>query len=164
MLAEYTSPCGDLPSARLEISMEAEAQRPKDEPLNALVVRFPEDAGIEPWRIWIADRRVHCGDQALDLARCPAMLRLFRTFCEGRQFMVQREALLYFINGHREVIGCSDRLLESKRANCIKMISRARILADAQLSGAHAATIEWFPYDYGARAWHLLGLRRPQLH
>src|SRR5262249_35235664 len=127
-----------------------------EEPAHAVVVQFPEEAGVGAWRIWITDRSVHCDDRVLDLARCPGMLRLFKAFQSVGSGELRRETLLYYMHGLNDVIGCSERFLGAKRNNCVKMISRARVLADEHLSGPHRGLIEWFPYDHGRRVWRLV--------
>lgn len=161
MLLDQASSIGKQKLRGISINFEPRAERRADD---GYVIQFPDGSQIEPWRIWFSERQVCCGDSVLDLARSPAILRLFKAFCDDRQPVIKREALLYLVYGKEHLLGCSERMLVSKRANCVKMISRARAMAAKSLSRPFADLVEWFPYDYGSKSWHLIGLRRPWLH
>jgi len=125
-----------------------------------MVFEHPGRRRARRLRVYIADRSVHCAGRTLDLARSPAMLQLFRAFFATRDGKVRRETLLYFMNNFRELASSSERYLESRRSNCIKMLSRARLLADTHLQGPETAEFDWFPYDHASKTWSLLGVRK----
>jgi hypothetical protein len=125
----------------------------------ALVIHFPSGVALQAWSFHIVERQVLCGTNILDLARSPMMLKVFKLFCRPGDPQVQREALLYVIYGRESVLSCSERMLESYRANAVKLMSRARRLAERYVSPPYTQLIEWFPYDYASRRWSLLKLR-----
>ena len=124
----------------------------------------PVIGGLGQARLAIIDRRVVFGRLSLDLAARPHMLSLFRAFMmKPGDTELDRDGLVLGVYGVGAAGVRSPRFLESRRANCVKLVSRARFEAEQALSGEHTDQLEWFPYDPGSRSWRLLAWRsRPQ--
>ena len=129
------------------------------EPSPVFLLRFPDGDAASSLAVVVRERRVLVGPQVLDLARSPHMLSLFRGFCGAGARGLSAAHVLYFAYGVRDSMGASDRLVGSKRSCTVKLISRARILAETHLSGATCGRVEWFPYDGRDKVWRLAGVR-----
>ena len=90
----------------------------------------------------------------LDLAASPRIFHLFKLFIEGERRRFSREELLMHIY-QTSPDETSPRLRASLHGCLIKLISRARKLAERRFS--HCPLIlEWFPYDPGTKTWQLV--------
>jgi hypothetical protein len=110
-------------------------------------------------RISVVDRRVLCNGRVLDLARRPTTLSLFQLFSVAPTQELSRDELLRSLYGDEIADRASPRYLESLHGNVVKLVSRARILANAFLSQGPEAGIEWFVFNSERRSWRLYQLQ-----
>ena len=107
-------------------------------------------AGNKPF---VLGSKVYLGHRCLDLTLKPQMLRLFEIFLDHGDGFLKRDELLQQIY-EVDLVDCSARYLCSLRNNLVKLVSRARTLANEFL-GESSEVQEWFVHDYKTRSWAL---------
>lgn len=114
---------------------------------------------VHQWpRIFVRSGRVYCDGRVLDLARRPLMLKLFQVFCRNPNHEVGRHELVDEVYGEFELGARSSRLRESLHHNIVKLLSRARRLAEKNFGGK-GMPFEWFLYQPQRQVWQLFRLK-----
>ena len=117
----------------------------------------PQDAAecIKKPHIAVIDGKFFCNDAHVDLSHRPLMLRLVAAFCAADGRELSSEDILkhvYLVNTSADY---SARYLRSKYRNAVRLMSRARKIAEQSLSGSVRYRIEWFIYDQERDIWCL---------
>lgn len=119
--------------------------------------------GEEPPPVMILGSVVYFGRCSVDLAGRTTMLKLFRIFARSPGYEVARDKLLtelYEVKREDK----TTRYIEATHNNAVKMISRARQLANKHLGTGRETGIEWFVYDLERKTWKLFRWYRDHAH
>lgn len=104
-----------------------------------------------------------CNHVALDLDRKPQMIKLFKMFLDHSDQECDRDDIMMSL--HTDV--CWENISERRRTNLhqntVKLISRARELAEGAFHPHDLAWIEWFSYDINTAKWSLYRIRTNHL-
>ena len=133
--------------------------------INDINHQFPqtqESSGQILPRISIKDCDVVCNGMIIPLGRKPLTKKLFEIFIENRGAPVKRWALIEGIYGALPE-GCSSRYRKALEQNFIKLISRARALADMHVNRSELKWIEWFCFNQESECWEFFRLTNEYL-
>jgi len=111
--------------------------------------------GVQPPHIAVIDAKFFCNTAYVDLRGRPLMLRLVAAFCAADGQKLSREEILkcvYLIDAASDY---SARFLDAKYRNAVRLMSRARKIAELHLSSRVSYKIEWFIYDQRRQIWYL---------
>jgi hypothetical protein len=111
--------------------------------------------GAKPPHIAVIDGKLFCNTAYIDLSCRPLMLRLVAAFCATDGQKLSREDILkcvYLIGAPSDY---SARYLDAKYRNAVRLMSRARKIAELHLSSGDRDKIEWFIYDQRQQLWCL---------
>ena len=104
----------------------------------------------------LVDGVLWVGNRHLDLHRRPQIARLFAAFCASNNEPISRDELLAKVyKNATDVSNCSARLLESRRAAIVKMVSRARKLITQRFGEAYGQ-VEWLTYKPEHQGWRFM--------
>lgn len=120
---------------------------------HAALKNFPNFLPVMEFR---ADQ-FYCADTCIDVADKPLTRGLFLAFLRHRHQPMSRAALVKHVYRDCFAQAQSDRFMFSLSQNLIKLISRARILAD-EATNKDERWIDWFPYEPISQTWSLYRL------
>lgn len=104
----------------------------------------------------LEEQTFYFGDDSIDLSRKPMIYKTFEFFLKHRNDSVSWEKAAKYLYGLEDKGELSHRLWLSYHQNAIKLISRARILAEKHLPASRQISgWEWFPYDNKKQSWRL---------
>lgn len=96
----------------------------------------------------ILNRKIYNGELCLDLATRPLTMQLFELFFYSPNWTLSKNELVEGLYGIEAMKNVSKRLQDSRVANSVKLISRARQLAYQELTTSEQMSqVEWFGYD-----------------
>ncbi len=104
-----------------------------------------------------------CNHVALDLSRKPQMIKLFKLFLEHSDQERDRDGITMSLHADVCWKSISERRRTNLHQNTIKLISRARELAEDAFYPHDLAWIEWFSYDITKAKWSLYRIRTDHL-
>jgi hypothetical protein len=116
-------------------------------------------------KIVIDGNRVFCGEKCLDLTKKVKMLALFRVFVSAPNYRLSKEKLVEKI--YLRTIDHQPSLRQQicLEHNIVKLLSRARKIAQTSLTFPHQKhmSLDWFVYDPYEKAYQLFRLRNKKL-
>lgn len=104
----------------------------------------------------IADKRVICDGASLDLSASEMTLRVFQAFIDSASGRLNRGDLVKFVYGIRDFDQLSQRRRDSLNHSIVKLVSRARRMADRTLNAGLEHPNDWFIYDSQSGYWKML--------
>ncbi len=116
-------------------------------------------------KIIIDGHRVFCGDKCLDLTKKVKMLALFKVFAGAANYRLSKEKLVEKIYLRTLEHQPSLRQQICLEHNIVKLLSRARKIAQSSLGFPHQKhmSLDWFVYDPYEKAYQLFRLRNKKL-
>lgn len=120
-----------------------------------------KELGISDVKIAITDDDLLVfGDKRADLSGQELTKILFKEFIRARRGRVGRETLVEKVYGRRLDLSSARRKMCDFH-NIVKLVSRARKLAQAKLDDPVTPQWDWFPYDSMTEEWILCRSRLP---
>ncbi len=116
-------------------------------------------------KIVIDGHRVYCGEKCLDLTKKVKMLALFKVFVSAPNYRLSKEKLVEKIYLRSIDHQPSLRQQICLEHNIVKLLSRARKIAQNALTFPHQKhmSLDWFVYDPYEKAYQLFRLRNKKL-
>lgn len=114
-------------------------------------VKFAED--LLP-KAKIVGTRFVFGECEIDLVKKPLTLKVFQSFLDSPQWSRSKDELVEQIYGRLSRRTNQVRFSAALRHNVIKLVSRARALADREFNKG-SIRYEWFTYDPRKERWQL---------
>jgi hypothetical protein len=108
--------------------------------------------GISP--VEINGSRINCGGRSIDLASAPMTLKVFTAFAPMYAARLDRSDLVERIYG-KQLRNVSPLRRSSLAHSVVKLVSRARTVANESFAGAGGYVLDWFPYDAQSKSWRL---------
>lgn len=108
-------------------------------------------------RIRICGDSLWCEDETLSLERKPLTKKLFEAFLRAPEKPLNRQELAFFIYDETFRSVRSERYRQAISQNIVKLISRARQLAEETFCGDNM-WMEWFCYNADRETWSLFRL------
>lgn len=116
--------------------------------------------------IWYSTFHVHCGGNKVSMAEKPLLFKLFKIFIDSPGHSLSRDQLLAQIYPVMKNPDVSKRLKDTHAHNLVKLLGRARQIAEKNLCGD--ANCRWFVHDLRTGNWALreikFGARLEWLH
>jgi hypothetical protein len=111
------------------------------------------DLGIAKCEVVIDKNNVfRFGDKDIDLSNQDLMRKLFQVFSTNPRGRVGRDELIRLVYG-RNVADSSPRRKSSDYHNVVKLVSRARKIAQTKLDVPESSKWDWFPFDSVSNEW-----------
>jgi hypothetical protein len=116
-------------------------------------------------KIVVDGQRIFCGDKCLDLTKKVKMLALFKVFVTAPNYRLSKEKLVEKIYLRAIDHQPSMRQQICLEHNIVKLLSRARKIAQSALIFSHQKhmSLDWFVYDPYEKAYQLFRLRNKKL-
>lgn len=103
--------------------------------------------------IWYSDFHVHYGKNRVSMSEKPLIFRLFQVFIDAPGNALSREVLLQLIYPNAARSDMSKRMKEAQAHNLVKLLGRARQIAEKELCGD--VNCRWFVHDLRSGQWTL---------
>lgn len=113
-------------------------------------------------RVKLCGDTLWCEDEHLSLERKPLTKKLFEAFLRAPEKPLNREDLALFIYNETFRPPRSERYWSALSQNIVKLISRARQLAEETFCG-DVMWMEWFCYNADRETWSLFRLSHSYL-
>lgn len=116
-------------------------------------------------KIVIDGQRVFCGEKCLDLTKKVKMLALFKVFASAPNYRLSKEKLVEKIYLRAIEHQPSLRQQICLEHNIVKLLSRARKIAQSSLTFPQQKhmSLDWFVYDPYEKTYQLFRLRNKKL-
>ena len=108
-------------------------------------------------QIYLQDGDIICNGNVIPLGRKPLTQKLFKVFIERQMKPINRKELIEAIYGQQHV-SRSRRYQKAIEQNVLKLVSRARQLADEVVKVSHCRWIEWFYFNNEMNCWEFYRL------
>lgn len=113
-------------------------------------------------RVKLCGSTLWCEDEPLSLERKPLTKKLFEAFLRAPEKPLSREDLAYYIYNETFRPVRSTRYWNALSQNVVKLVSRARQLAEEAFCGENM-WMEWFVYNADRETWSLFRLSHSYL-
>lgn len=107
----------------------------------------------------VSGSKIYSQYGSIDLEKKTRILQVFILFLENDQFELARDTLIEKIYLSANSAPVSLRQTECLQHNVVKLISRARRLAETNLNRGIPLNVDWFPYDPCRRTWKLFNIK-----
>ena len=104
------------------------------------------------------DGDIRCNELVIPTRHKQITLKLFRLFLSRKRLAISREEMISWIYAGGEPLVGSARYYQCISHNMVKLISRARCLADNATNKDGSNWIEWFCYNSKKEEWVLYQL------
>ena len=109
--------------------------------------------------IEIQDKVVLLNNSRLPLMNKDKIFKIFNSFYQSTNYKLDRDTLIEYIYDQSNVLLMSERKKNCLNHNIVKLISRARRLAEQHLSTNDIVNVEWFPYDSSTKTWRFFRVK-----
>lgn len=109
--------------------------------------------------IKIEDKVVVLNNSSLSLLNKDKIFKIFDSFYQSSNYKLDRATLIEHIYEQSNVLLMSERKQNCLNHNIVKLISRARSLAERHLSTNNTVNVEWFPYDASTKTWRFFRIK-----
>lgn len=112
------------------------------------------DGDAQP-RVWYSDCHVHCGNERVAMNHRPLLFSLYKALIDAPGQELPRQQLIHAIYPRARDMDTSEQFRATAAHNLVKLVSRARELAIANLNAHGNANTRWFVYDLRRGLWRL---------
>ena len=109
--------------------------------------------------IKIQQHRVIFNNTILDLKTRQKVFKIFSLFMSSYASRLSRDTLVEHIYLERGRTDISPRQKDCYNHNIVKLVSRARQIAQTSFQDSVDVTLDWFPYDPCTQTWKLYSIR-----
>ncbi|MEZ4741517.1 MAG: hypothetical protein R3B45_03585 [Bdellovibrionota bacterium] len=106
--------------------------------------------------ISLSENKLTCNNISIDLSTSPLIKKTYEIFLDHPYQRLDRNQLIEKIYDLNDIKSLSHRRVYSCYHSMIKLISRARKLAESHFRGEELNEFEWFVYDSSSETWCLI--------